>query len=296
MDLNLLTTFEAVARTGGFSAAAKELSMPKSSVSRGVARLEADLGAQLLFRTTRQVKLTEAGTALYDRLTPLLASVRTALSEVPEREEQPTGTLRVTAPADLADLVLAEAVARFTARYPAVSVELHLTGRVVDLVGEGFDLALRVASKLEDSSLVVRKVATLTFRVYASPRYLARRGAPRTEADLASHEWVVFRSGPQKLRVTPGKGAVPGTAGRIVCDDLLFARDAVRSGGGLGFLPAFMAEPDVVAGTLVRVLPRFERPAGTLHFVTPAARHVPAKVAAFRDLVTELVRARTGPS
>jgi len=296
MDLNLLTIFEAVARTGGFSSAAKELRMPKSSVSRGVARLEADLGTQLVLRTTRQVSLTEAGTALYDRLTPLLASVRTALSEVPEREEQPTGTLRITAPADLADLVLAEAVARYSARYPAVSVELHLTGRVVDLVAEGFDLALRVAAKLEDSSLVVRKVAALTFQLYASSRYLARRGTPRHEADLAGHDWVVFRSGPQKLRVGPGKGAPPGSTGRIVCDDLLFVRDAIRFGGGLGFLPTFMAEPDVVAGTLVRVLPRLERPAGVLHLVTPAARHVPARVAAFRDLVTDLLRSRSGPS
>jgi DNA-binding transcriptional LysR family regulator len=294
MDLNLLTTFEAVARTGGFSTAARELRMPKSSVSRGVARLEADLGTQLLFRTTRQVKLTEAGTALYDRLTPLLSSVRTALSEVPVLQEQPTGTLRITAPADLADLVLAEAVTRYTARYPAVAVELHLTGRVVDLVAEGFDVALRVASKLEDSSLVVRKVATLTFQLFASPRYLARRGTPRHDADLEGHDWVVFRSGPQKLRAGPGKGAPPGSAGRIVCDDLLFARDAIRFGGGLGYLPSFMAEPDVVAGTLVRVLPRLDRPAGSLHLVTPAARHVPAKVAAFRDLVAELLRGRTG--
>jgi DNA-binding transcriptional LysR family regulator len=290
MGLDLLTTFEAVARTRGFSAAAAELRMPKSSVSRGVARLEADLGAQLLFRTTRQVSLTEAGTALYDRIAPLLASMRAALSEVPERAEEPAGTLRVTAPADLSELVLAEVVTRYTARYPAVSVELHLTGRVVDLVGEGFDAALRVASRLRDSTLVVRKVAALTFQLYAAPRYLARRGAPRGEADLAAHEWVVFRSGPQKLRVTGGKVAPPGTAGRIVCDDLLFARDAVRAGGGLGFLPTFMAGPDVVAGTLVRVLPRLERSAGALYFVTPAARHVPAKVEAFRDLVADLLR------
>jgi DNA-binding transcriptional LysR family regulator len=294
MDLNLLTTFEAVARTGGFSAAAKELRMPKSSVSRGVARLEADLGTQLLFRTTRQVSLTEAGTALYDRLTPLLASLRTALSEVPEREEQPSGTLRITAPVDLGVLFLAEVVTRFTARYPGVAVDLHLTGRVVDLVAEGFDVALRVAARLEDSSLVVRRVATLSMQIYASPLYLARRGTPRGEADLAAHDWVVFRSGPQKLRVAAGKGAAPGATGRIVCDDLLFVRDAVRTGAGLGLLPGFVAEPDVVAGALVRVLPRFERPVGALHIVTPAARHVPAKVTAFRDLVVELLRARGG--
>jgi DNA-binding transcriptional LysR family regulator len=293
MDLNLLTTFEAVARTGGFSTAARELRVPKSSVSRGVARLEAALGAQLLFRTTRKVSLTAAGTELFDRLTPLLASLRDALEEVPEREEQPSGLLRVTAPVDLGVLFLAEVVARYAARHPAVSVELHLTGRVVDLVAEGFDVALRVASRLQDSTLVVRKAARIVMRVYAAPAYLARRGTPRVEGDLAGHEWVIFRSGPQRLRVLhAGAPPLPGSAGRIACDDLLFVRDAVRAGAGLGLLPTFVAEPDVAAGHLVRVLPRLERPAGTLHIVSPASRHPPRKVTAFRDLVLEHLHAR----
>jgi len=298
MDLNLLTVFEAVARTTSFSAAARELRLPKSSVSRAVARLEAEVGVQLLFRTTRQVSLSAAGTAFYDRLAPLLRAVRAAVGELPEREEEPSGALRVTAPVDLGVLFLAEVVTRYTARYPAVSVELHLTGRVVDLVGEGFDVALRVAAKLADSTLVARRVAPIVLQHFASPLYLARRGTPRTEADLAAHEWVVFRSGPQKLRV-PGALRVPAAraalphGARVVCDDLLFARDAVRAGAGIGLLPAFIAEPDVVAGLLVRILPRLEQPAGFLHVVTPAARHVPRKVTAFRDLVVELLRARS---
>ena len=188
--------------------------------------------------------------------------------------------------------LLAQVVTRYTARYPKVSVDLHLTGRVVDLVAERFDVALRVGMKLEDSSLVVRRLTPISLRLFASPLYLARRGTPRTEADLAAHEWVVFRSGPQKLRLT-GAGA-PGSSGRVECDDLLFLRDAVRAGAGLGLLPEFLAEPEVLAGGLVRVLPRFERQAGHLHLVTPAARHVPPRVAAFRDLVVELLRA-AGP-
>jgi DNA-binding transcriptional LysR family regulator len=293
MDLNLLTVFEAVARTASFSAAAKELGWPKSSVSRSVAKLEAELRVQLLFRTTRQVSLTAAGTALYDRIQPLLRNVKTALGELAEREEQPTGTLRVTAPVDLGVLFLAEVVTRYTARYPEVSVDLHLTGRVVDLVAEGFDVALRVGAKLEDSSLMVRKAAPIPLQLFASPLYLARRGTPRTEAELAAHEWVVFRSGPQRLRA-PREAIPGGGAGRIVCDDLLFVRDAVRAGAGIGLLPTFMVDADVVAGTLVRIVPRFERVAGQLHVVTPAAKHVPAKVTAFRDLVLELMRTRFG--
>src|SRR5919201_6932989 len=195
MDLKLVSIFEAVARTSSFSAAAKALGIPKSSASRGVARLENQLGVQLLFRTTRHVSLTAAGTALYDRATPLLRSMKAALGEVPEREEEPSGTLRVTAPVDLGVLFLAEVVTRYTARYPAVSADLHLTGRIVDLVGEGFDVALRVASRLEDSSLIVRRAAPIVLQMFASPHYLARRGTPRSEDELDEHDWIVFRGG-----------------------------------------------------------------------------------------------------
>jgi len=292
-DLNLLAVFEAVARTASFSAAAKELGLPKSSVSRAVARLEADLGVQLLFRTTRHVAPSAAGTALYDRVAPLLGSIRAALGDMPEREEQPSGELRVTAPVDLGELFLSEVVTRYTARYPAVSVDLHLTGRVVDLVAEGFDVALRVAAKLQDSTLVVRKAAPIVMQLFASPVYLARRGTPRSEADLDDHEWVAFRSGPQRLRVGEAKGGAPPAMprARIRCDDLLFVRDAVRAGAGLGLLATFVAEPDVAAGKLVRVLPRYERRAGYLHIVSPAAKHVPRKVTAFRDLVLDVLKA-----
>jgi DNA-binding transcriptional LysR family regulator len=292
MSLDLLAVFEAVARTKSFSAAARELGLPKSSVSRAVARLEADLRAQLLFRTTRQVSLSPAGTALYDRVTPLLASLRTALADVPEREEEPSGTLRVTAPVDLGVLFLAEVMTRYTARHPAVSVDLHLTGRVVDLVAEGFDVALRVATKLADSSLVARRAAPIVLRLFASPLYLARRGTPRSEGELDGHDWVVFRSGPQRLQVAASRRAPAPPQGRIVCDDLLFVRDAVRAGAGIGLLPAFMADADAASGALVRLLPRFEQPAGHLHIVTRPARHVPRKVTAFRDLVLELLRPR----
>lgn len=292
MDLNLLTVFEAVARTSSFSAAARELSIPKSSASRAVARLEAELGVQLLFRTTRRVSLTAPGTALYDRVTPLLRQVKAALGELPGREEAPSGTLKVTAPVDLGVLFLAEVVTRYTARHPAVTVEVNLTGRVVDLVAEGVDVALRAASRLEDSSLVVRRAAPIAFHLYASPVYLARRGTPRAEADLAEHDWVAFRGGPQKLRAPGPKQGAARRPARVVCDDLLFLLHAVRAGAGLGLLPAFVAEEDVLAGRLVRVLPRHDRPTEYLHLVTPATKHVPAKVTAFRDLVLEVLATR----
>jgi DNA-binding transcriptional LysR family regulator len=289
MDLNLLTVFEAVARTASFSAAANELGIPKSSASRSVAKLEDELGVQLLFRTTRRVSLSAAGTALYDRLTPLLRSVKAVLGELPEREEAPSGTLKVTAPVDLGVLFLAEVARRYTARYPAISLDVHLTGRVVDLVGEGFDVALRASPRLADSTLVARRLATIVAHLYAAPAYVARRGTPRTEADLDQHDWVVFQPGAQRLRVN---GPAPRQARppRIVCDDFLFARDAICAGAGIGLLPTLIASADVAAGRLVRIVPRFEREAGGLYLVTPAAKHVPPKVTAFRDLVLEMLR------
>jgi DNA-binding transcriptional LysR family regulator len=293
MNLDLLPVFDAVARTGSFTAAARELRAPKSSVSRAVARLEADLGVQLFFRTTRKVSPTAAGLDLHERVAPLLRQLAAAVGTLPDREAEPSGELRVTAPTDLGVLFLAEVVTRYAARYPAVSVSLHLTGRVVDLVGEGFDVALRVASRLADSTLVVRRVAPVVVQLYASPVYLARRGTPRSEADLAAHDWVSFRTGPQRLRIAAPREAVGvEPRARIVADDLLFVRDAVRAGAGIAQLPSFVAEPDVLAGMLVRVLPRHERTVGHLHLVTPAAKQVPRKVAAFRDLVVELLRAR----
>jgi DNA-binding transcriptional LysR family regulator len=289
MDLDLIAVFDAVARTGSFSRAAQELGIPKSSASRAVARLESELRTQLLFRTTRRVSLSEAGTALYDRVTPLLKSIKSAIGELPRAEEAPTGTLKLTAPVDLGVLFLAEVVSRYTARYPSVSVDLHLTGRVVDLVAEGFDVALRLAAKLESSSFVARRTAPIVFHLFASPIYLARRGTPRAEDELGEHDWIAYRGRKEKLLFA--------RAPRIVCDDYLFARDAVRSGAGIALLPAFVAEADVLAGTLVRIVPGLERTGGNLYFVTPSARHVPPKVTAFRDLLLEMLktRSRTNP-
>ncbi|HEX7489504.1 MAG TPA: LysR substrate-binding domain-containing protein, partial [Anaeromyxobacteraceae bacterium] len=138
-------------------------------------------------------------------------------------------------------------------------------------------------------SLVARRAAPVVLQLYASPLYLARRGVPRGEADLAGHDGVLFRSGPQKLRIPRLDGAY-ALRPRVVCDDLLFARDAMRAGAGIGLLPTFVAAPEVAAGALVRVLTTHERTAGYLHIVTPGGRHVSRKVTAFRDLALELLR------
>ncbi|WP_224368034.1 LysR family transcriptional regulator [Hyalangium versicolor] len=282
-DLNLLPLFVTVAETASMSAAARKLGLPKSSVSRGVAGLEASLGVQLFHRTTRNVALTTAGTAFYEKARPLVASLRTLTGSLPEQEAEPSGELRVTAPVDMGLTFLPVLAARFSARYPAVTLDIRLTNRRVDLIAEGFDVALRVSGKLPDSTLVARKVSGLDMALYASPNYVARRGQPRTPEDTGTHEWVCVHH----MKV-PSSLAAPKRP-RLVTDDLMFAHRSIREGLGIGILPTFLARPDVISGRLLRVLPRWIQHGGSLFFVHPRAERVPRKVAAFRDFLLDFV-------
>ncbi|MEO5728245.1 MAG: LysR family transcriptional regulator [Byssovorax sp.] len=293
VDLNLLAIFAAVARTSSFSAAARELGIPKSSVSRAIAGLELALGVRLVHRTTRHVALSTAGVALHERVTPQLSALLQSLGDLPELEEQPSGKLRITATVDFAAVVLAEIVARFVVRHPGVEVELRLTNALVDLVAEGFDLAFRISlRRLRDSSLTSRRIGGIARQVFAAPSYLARRGTPRSPSDLASHEWVVLGgTGAIELNAA-GESAVVEPRGRVMCDDMSFVHAATREGAGLGILPTFLAEFDVAAGALVRVLPRWTMRTGDLWVLSPASRHAPRKVTAFSDFVIAALKAR----
>jgi DNA-binding transcriptional LysR family regulator len=282
-DLPLLSIFVAVAETASFSEAARKLGVSKSSVSRGVARLEAAVGAELVHRTTHDVALSTAGAALYERTAPLLVSLGQAVGSLPEREEQPSGDLRITAPNDFGALILADVLTRFSARYPSVRVDVHLTIRLVDLIGEGFDIAIRAAQKLKDSSLALRRLSPVEIGVFASPGYLARRGAPRTLGD-AEHDWVLHRGVTRLSGLTTVKP-------RILCDDFFFAREAARAGAGIALLPRFIGEPFVETGDLARVLPGHRLRLGEFVLLYPAARKPPRKVAAFRDFLLESLKA-----
>src|SRR5262249_18315053 len=155
------------------------------------------LGVSLFHRTTRRVSTSDAGVALFDRVAPSLQALEASLADVPERDAEPSGTLRITSTVDLGAIVLADAIARFSQRYPRVRVEVLLTTAVLDFVRDGIDLALRFSAKrLRDSTLVARKVGTLAMCLYASPSYLARNGTPRVPADLEAHDWIAFRGVP----------------------------------------------------------------------------------------------------
>lgn len=289
IDLNLLRAFSAVHAHASFTAAAGQLGVPRSTVSRAIAELEDQLGVALFHRTTRSVAVTADGTALHDRVAPALAALDAAVRELPEREEAPTGTLRITSTVDLGTTLLAEVVTRYLARYPAVAVDVLLANRTLDLARERIDLALRVApdGRRADSSLVGKRVGTVVLEVYAAPSYLARRGTPQAPAELAAHDWLTYRGADRNLL-----GARFAGDPRLTCDDMFFAREAARLGAGIAVLPAYLAGELVAAGELVRVLPRLSSRLAQVWLVHPGRKHLPRRVTAFRELLQETLRRR----
>lgn len=287
MDLNLLSLFVKVADAPSFASAARQLGVRRSSVSRAVSTLEKTLGVQLFSRTTRAVALTTAGASLYERVSGQLAALHEAAAGLPERENEPSGELRLTAPNDMVATFLPEVIAGFCSLYPRVQVDVRSTSRKVDLVAEGFDVALRVAlQRLRDSTIVALKLSALELELFAAPSYLKRAGTPRTLSETAHHPFVLLRQ-LQYPAPLPKSRERP----RAIGDDMLFCARAVKAGLGLGLLTTLVAAEDVAAGRLVRLLPKVSICPGALYLVHPPARHVPHKVTAFRDYVVEYLKA-----
>jgi DNA-binding transcriptional LysR family regulator len=294
MDLNHVSVFIRVVELESFTAAAKQLGLPKSSVSRTVTRLEEDLGVRLLQRTTRTLHLTEAGHAYYERARLALSGLEEAASAASNMNAEPRGIVRVTAPADLTILNMAELVARFVHKYPLVHIELSLTSRVVDLVSEGIDLALR-AGKLRDSTLVARKIGSDSLGLFAAPSYLRRRGKPKSVAELAHHDCVLFngKNAKAEWRLSgPGGEESVTVRGPINVDEMAFAVHAVSAGLGIGLLPVMGVKLSIRRHSLpalTRLLPEYASGGADLNVVTPPARFQPASVAVFRQfLIDEL--------
>jgi DNA-binding transcriptional LysR family regulator len=297
MDLNRALIFARVVEDGGFTAAGRSLRVPKSSVSRSVALLEEELGVRLLQRSTRKMQLTEAGRVFYDRASRALAGLEDAEAAVSELQSALSGTVRVTAPPDAGAGILAPVIARFVERHPGVHVECVLTARVVDLVADGIDFAFR-ASKITDSTLIARRLASRDGALYAAPSYLARRGTPERVEELAAHDCVTFRADQGRTRWTLSTADGEETVavhGRMSADDFGFVHEAAVHGAGIALMPIFLAEPSLERGELVRVLPRYLGIRGVWHLVYPSSRYLPRRAAVFRDFVlAELGAAPSG--
>jgi DNA-binding transcriptional LysR family regulator len=287
MDLNEIVVFTKVVQAGSFIGAARELDMPKSTVSRKVSDLEERLGARLLQRTTRTLRLTEVGQAYYQHAARVVAEAEEAELAVTRLQGTPRGQLRVTTPLNFD--YFAPIVTSFLERYPEVEVEIIGTDRVVDLVQEGFDVALR-AGKLADSSLVGWSLGALRSLVVASPKFLARHGTPKVPADLANFECLVFGAASDganwKLH-REGKTVSVAVRGRLVVNDFEYLDQAAREGLGIAMLPINRCAEDLEHRRLRRVLGEWCSPEIPLHAVYPSTRHLSPKVKAFLEHVRE---------
>lgn len=292
MDLNHVAAFVRVVQDGSFTAAARSLNLPKSSVSRSVAQLEQDLGIRLMHRTTRKLHLTDAGAEFHARVARALADIDEATSAASDLQRELRGSIRVAAPLDIGVWAVASIVARFVRRHKGVNVEVRLGSRRVDLVAEGFDLAVR-AGHIRDESLIARRIGPLELGLYASARYLERKGTPKTLDDLSKHDSVVLRTenGTLAWTLTSGAGVEETIEpnGPIFADDISFLKKALLAGGGIALLPTFLVPREEQVGKIVRVLPDWRVGGTALNVVYPSARYVPMRVVAFRDfLVAEL--------
>lgn len=295
MDLNDVAVFEKVVSEGSLTAAANRLNQPKSSVSRSLSRLEADLGVRLLQRTTRKLHLTEAGQLFFDRTRRVLGDLRDAEQAVTQLQEAPRGNLRMTMPVELGMKFVGRVVAEFMLRHPEVSIEVELSGRLVNLVEEGFDLALRIG-EFRDSSLVARRMGNLSGRFFASPAYIGRHGLPRKPEELPEHEVVMFmqpRENTLQLFRQPLRGDDDQPAcrlavkGRLTVNNSSMAADAAIAGLGIALVPAFLCAEAVAAGHLLPVLPEFRVCHGGLYAMYPSREHMPVALRMFLDFLGE---------
>jgi DNA-binding transcriptional LysR family regulator len=292
MDLNGIDVFVKVVQTGSFSQAARLLNMPNTTVSAKVAALEKRLGTTLIRRTTRKLNVTEAGQAYYAHCVRALEEIQTGESELATGAKEPHGLLRLTASIDMGHSLLPRLVCAYLQRYPRMQVELIISNRVVDLVGEGVDLALR-AAQLEDSSLIAKKFISAGMGFWASPRYLKELGTPKHPRDLDKRECLIH-SDFQNIDFELKRGRELFTVrpkGRLVADDFQTLLHFAELGNGIGFFPDFMCRENEMGKKLVRLFPEWKLWENSrLSLVYPAQKFVSPKVQAFIALAEETLK------
>jgi DNA-binding transcriptional LysR family regulator len=287
-----MTAFVKVVDVGGFAAAARKLNISPSMVTTHVRALEERLGVRLLNRSTRRVSLTEVGQAYYERCLQILADIDDAENVAQALQSTPRGTLRINASIAVPPF-LAPAIAEFTALYPDVSISMTMTDRMVDVVEEGFDLAIRTFVT-PDSSLIIRRIATYRLLVCGSPDYLARRGAPQQPSDLASHNCLAYAYAPKGSEwMFEGPTGVQRihVLGNMHSNSANALRLAAVHGQGLVILPSFLLVEEIKSGALVPVLTEFLQAEHPISAIYPHRHHLSAKVRSFLDLLVAHFRA-----
>jgi len=290
--LDEMVVFAKVVELRGFSQAARQLGLTGSGVSRSVGRLEAHFGSKLLHRTTRKVTPTELGLEVYAGCARIAQTAREVSSLAGRYARTPAGSLQVSAPVGLGQRWLMPRLPSFLQRWPEVQLRVTLTDRMVDLVEEGFDLALRIATSLPPG-LVARPLLTTHYRLVASPAYLQQRGTPHTPAELAAHECVLLGYGDfsgSLVLQRDGEQVAVQVQGRLAVNNGAAILAAAEAGVGIGLLPDFTAAQALAQGSVVPVLPGWELGGGyrprDVHAVYSPTRHLPLKVRAFIDHLT----------
>ncbi len=293
-DLNDMLYFAEVVEQGSFAAASRKLGLPKSTLSRRLAHLEAQLGVRLLHRTTRKLSLTPAGEVYHRHCAALRDEAQAAHEAVAQVRSEPHGTVRVTCPVTVAQTTLAPVLPEFLQGFPRVRIEMQVTNRVVDLVEEGIDVALRVRSTLDESgSLVVKRLGLTRTPLLASPGLLAREGRPAAPGDLAALPTVAMSAvdGRARWRLLGPEGRTFDLLHqpRSTADDMLTLKHLVLGGIGMGVLPDYMCRQEMRAGRLVPVLEGWEPQPGVLHAVFPSRRGMTPAVRSLLDFLGERV-------
>ena len=287
--LTTLDLFVRIVDAGSFAAGAEQLGLSRALASRAILDLETRLGTRLLNRTTRRLSLTEAGAAFYRRAQRITADVVEAEEEATALHARPRGLLRVNAPMSFGVLHVAPAMAGYLERYPEVSVDLTLNDRVVDLLEDGTDLAIRIG-RLADSSLIARRLAPCRILLCAAPSYLATHGTPAHPSDLIRHRCIAYAYGGDRGEwvLTGPEGEVRIRIGaRLQINNGDAIQAAIREGYGIARQPDFIAAPDLAAGRMVQILPEWRLPELGIHAVYPPTRTLSAKVRSFVDFLAE---------
>jgi DNA-binding transcriptional LysR family regulator len=287
--LTALKVFRTTAATGSFAGAARQMGLSAAAVSKNIAELEAHLKVRLINRTTRQMSLTEAGAAYVERLARILDDLAEADAALAPMGASPGGVLRVSAPLTFSLVSLSPAIAEFMRRYPNLRLELDLQDTRTDLIGGGYDLAIRGSDRLEDSSLVARELTTLTHVLCGAPAYFAAHGVPAQPEDLKAHECVQFTLSGHANRWTftrAGRSVAVPVDGRYKVSSSIAVRDALLAGFGLSLIPRLYVESELAAGRLQAVLADWEADRTPVYAVYPS-RHLAAKTRAFVDFLVE---------
>ena len=284
--------FTQVVDHGGFARAARALGVPKSRLSRHLVALEAQLNVRLLNRSTRRFAVTEVGQEVYRHATAMLAEADAAIEAVEFARAEPRGTIRASCPVALAQSALAAMLPEFLAKYPAVRLQLHVSNRRVDVVREGFDLALRVRSQPSgEDGLVMRAFGRANQLLVASSAYLARAGAPASPQELRERETLDYGGeldpGPWQLVGAHGESMRAEHTPRVLCHDFIVLREAALAGLGIAQLPESVVREDLRSGALTRVLPDWSSPEGIVHVVFPSRRGLLPAVRSFIDFLAE---------